>query len=92
MAKPRENEEAPRDRQEPLDPATPVIVGSVDEGAEVSKSAVVPTPADDYTANATQEGASVGEDDFRDEQDVADRPDTSVMIAEEADETEDEGG
>ena len=34
----------------------------------------------------------MGEDDFRDEQDVADRPDTSVMLAEEVDETEDEGG
>ena len=37
-------------------------------------------------------GVLLSADDFRDEQDVADRPDTSVMLAAEVDETEAAGG
>lgn len=72
-----------------LNEEPPEIVAGIDEGAEVASSGEREAAADDYEANArlddTPEDSGVRED-FSDEQDTADRPDSAAIFNEEGDE------
>lgn len=85
-ARPQQERETP---EQILNEEPPEIVASIDEGAEVATAHQREATADDYEANARlddlpDEGASGN--DFSDEQDVSDRPDSAAMLNEEGDE------
>jgi hypothetical protein len=76
--------------EEILNEEPPEIVASIDEGAEVATAGEREAAADDYEANArlddTPEDGGFGQD-FSDEQDTADRPDSAAIFREEGDES-----
>ncbi|WP_367871771.1 hypothetical protein [Luteolibacter sp. Populi] len=90
MAKTTTPPKAPRETPDDiLNEDLPENETDFDHGAEVTQASEREAVADDYEANARLDDNTADEvpmDDFSDEQDTADRPDTAAMFEEEGDE------